>query len=101
MDTHLIPFFQSFGNKTRLEIINLLAREPLTVTEIYEKLHLEQSRVSHNLRFLEENGVVVAWKFGNWRKYSLNKDIVTPMLALAQSHISNQKKSKIQKVVPF
>ncbi len=101
MVTHLIPFFQSFGNRTRMEIIHLLKKGPLTVTEIYERLGLEQSRVSHNLRFLEKTGVVIAWKFGNWRKYSLNKEIVSPLMHLVEHHVHNLKKNRIEKTVSF
>ncbi|MEK6946219.1 MAG: metalloregulator ArsR/SmtB family transcription factor [Nanoarchaeota archaeon] len=51
-------FFKAFSNETRLDIINLLKSKPLTVSEICEKTGFEQSRVSHNLRCLQNCGFV-------------------------------------------
>ena len=66
-------FFKAFSNETRLKIIDLLKEGALTVTEICEKTGFEQSRVSHNLKCLENCGFVIAEQNGKWRKYSLDK----------------------------
>jgi len=84
-------FFKAFSNRTRFEIINLLKKESLTVTEICAKLDFEQSRVSHNLKCLENCGFVNVKSNGKYRKYSLDKKTVSPMLKLLDNHSKNYK----------
>ena len=87
-----ILFFKAFSNKTRLGIINLLKSKPLTVTEICKKLGFEQSRVSHNLSFLESCGFVVAERDGKWVKYSLEKKIILPIVKMFGAHTKKYEK---------
>jgi len=85
-------FFKAFSNQTRYKIINLLQKKPLTVGEIAQKLDFEQSRVSHNLRCLEQCGFVSIEKNGNFRKYALDEATILPMLALVNDHFQKYKK---------
>jgi len=85
-------FFKAFSNQTRYKIINLLQKKPLTVGEIAQKLNFEQSRVSHNLRCLEQCGFVSVEKNGNFRKYALDKETIVPMLLLVKGHLKKYKK---------
>ena len=80
-------FFKAFSNQTRLEIIFLLVKGPLTVTEICEKTGFEQSRVSHNLKCLEHCGFVEVKQKGIFREYSLDKEIIMPMIKLFDKHV--------------
>ena len=81
-------FFKAFSNQTRLEIIDLLKDGPLTVTDICEKLSFEQSRVSHNLKCLENCGFVNSEQNGKWKKFSLDEETVLPIVNLFDNHIS-------------
>ena len=85
-------FFKAFSNKTRLEIIQLLRKKPLTVTEICEKTGFEQSRVSHNLGCLENCGFVKVTPNGNFRKYALDDETIIPIVNLFEKHIEKYKK---------
>ncbi len=85
-------FFKAFSNYTRLEIIKLLRRKPLTVTEICEKTGFEQSRVSHNLRCLEHCGFVKVTPNGNFREYALDDETIIPIVDLFEKHIRKYKK---------
>lgn len=85
-------FFKAFSNQTRLEIINLLRKMPMTVTEICEKTGFEQSRVSHNLRCLEYCGFVKITQNGNFRKYALDEETIIPIVDLFEKHIKKYKK---------
>ncbi|MBI2449042.1 winged helix-turn-helix transcriptional regulator [Candidatus Pacearchaeota archaeon] len=84
-------FFKAFSNYTRLEIIQLLRKKPLTVTEICEKTGFEQSRVSHNLRCLEHCGFVKVTQNGNFREYSLDEETIIPIVDLFDKHIRKYK----------
>jgi DNA-binding transcriptional ArsR family regulator len=85
-------FFKAFSNKTRLELIHLLRKKPLTVTEICKKTDFEQSRVSHNLKCLENCGFVSKENEGNFRRYSLDKETIIPIVELFEKHIKKYKK---------
>ena len=84
-------FFKAFSNKTRLEIIQLLKKKPLTVTEICNKTGFEQSRVSHNLKCLENCGFVTVTPNGNFRKYELDTETIVPIIDLFEKHIKKYK----------
>jgi len=84
-------FFKAFSNQTRLEIIQLLRRKPLTVTEICKKTGFEQSRVSHNLKCLEHCGFVKITPNGNFRKYTLDDETIVPLIDLFEKHIQRYK----------
>ena len=96
MDNLYRLFFKAFSNKTRLEIIQLLKKKSLTVTEICNKSGFEQSRVSHNLRCLENCGFVKVTPDGNFRKYALDKETIIPIVDLFEKHINKYKK-RLQK----
>ena len=85
-------FFKAFSNRTRLEIINLLKKKQLNVMEICKKTGFEQSRVSHNLKCLENCGFVIVTKDGNYRKYTLDKETIVPIVDLFEKHIKKYKK---------
>ncbi len=85
-------FFKAFSNKTRLEIIQILRKKPLTVTEICNKTGFEQSRVSHNLKCLENCGFVKVTPNGNFRKYELDAGTIIPIVDLFEKHIRKYKK---------
>ena len=86
MNIHKL-FFKAFSNETRLAIIQLLKTKSLSVGEISAELDFEQSRVSHNLRCLEQCGFVQVESKGNFRIYSLDKETMLPVLKLFDAHI--------------
>ena len=90
-DLHRL-FFKAFSNKTRLEIIELLRKKPLTVTDICLKTGFEQSRVSHNLRCLENCGFVTITNEGNYRRYALDQETIVPIIDLFEKHIKKYEK---------
>ncbi len=80
-------FFKAFSNNTRFEIINLLKKRPENVKEIGKKLGFEQSRVSHNLKCLEDCGFITAKQNGKQRIYELDKKHMIPILKNMEEHI--------------
>jgi len=84
-------FFRALSNKTRFEIIQLLRKEPLDVTSISKRLGFEQSRVSHNLKCLENCGFVVARRNGKNKVYYLDKEYIIPILDEIDKYIEQYK----------
>jgi DNA-binding transcriptional ArsR family regulator len=80
-------FFKALSNKTRFEIIKLLVNDSQNVSEICSKLGYEQSRVSHALSCLYDCGFVeYEWIKGK-KHYSLDKELVLPILNIIDDHI--------------
>jgi DNA-binding transcriptional ArsR family regulator len=80
-------FFKALSNETRFGIVDLLRNGPHHVSEIVEKLDVEQSRVSHNLACLLNCGFVL-WQWqGKNKVYRLNPDLL-PVLAGIEKHLA-------------
>ena len=71
--------FSILADRTRLSILSELEKEAGTVSEIQERLGIEQSLASHQLRTLRESGFVEK----NGRKFEINGKIM-PLLEAAE-----------------
>ena len=69
----LIRIYECFCDRTRLRILNLLARTPLCVCHFQEILSEPQVKISKHLAYLREREMVVAERQQNWMIYSLPK----------------------------
>jgi ArsR family transcriptional regulator, arsenate/arsenite/antimonite-responsive transcriptional repressor len=78
MDTPQITFAKILADETRLEIINLLCCQWLTVNEVVERLSrkVSQPTVSHHLKELEQANLVQMRQEGKYRHYTLNHEEV-------------------------
>jgi DNA-binding transcriptional ArsR family regulator/YHS domain-containing protein len=63
--------FKALANSRRIEIVNLLRQEPLTVGEIYAMLDLPQANVSQHLQVLRKNGILKIDKKGKRVFYTI------------------------------
>ena len=75
LDSFRSRIFRVLGDENRLRIIEALFDEPKNVTQISEALGADQSLVSHHLRALREEGLVLSTRFGKEAIYSLSEDI--------------------------
>jgi DNA-binding transcriptional ArsR family regulator len=75
------PVFRALGDPVRLEIVLLLVREPRTVKQLQAALNLSQALVSHHLRLLREQDIVVATAHGRSNVYEV---CVPPLACLTQ-----------------
>jgi DNA-binding transcriptional ArsR family regulator len=79
-------FFKALSNETRFAIVHLLRSGPHHVSEIVDKLGVEQSRVSHNMACLLNCGFV-EWEWNGKNKvYRLNPGL-HPILAGIEKHL--------------
>ena len=81
-------FFQTLGNKARLEIIYALRDGSKNVSELTKKLPYKQSTISHNLKKLVTCEFVRIQRKGLYHYYSLNKETMVPLLKLMDKHIN-------------
>ena len=80
-------FFETIGNKLKLEIILKLKKKDTYVNELSASLNQERSKVSHALRSLLDCGFIFAKKVGKRRIYYINSETIIPLLKLADKHI--------------
>jgi DNA-binding transcriptional ArsR family regulator len=81
-------FFSKLSNPLRIKIISSLDEKPKSVSELSEKLSIEQSKLSHALKELKGCNIVNVEKKGKQRIYSLSKTII-PILRLIECHSKN------------
>ena len=63
--------FSVLSEQNRLDIVELLYKNPYTVNEIVDRLRLNQPQVSKHLKVLADAGVVDVHPVKNKRVYSL------------------------------
>lgn len=78
--------FKALAEPTRIRILYLLSQRECSVTEIADRLSLEQSAVSHQLRFLKDINLVKARRSGKIIYYSEKDEHVMNLLAQTIDH---------------
>ena len=77
--------FKALGDPARVKIVNLLARSdtPVCACEFEPALGLSQPTVSHHLKKLTDAGLLEREQRGKWAYFSLNRDAVDKLAAVA------------------
>jgi ArsR family transcriptional regulator len=77
--------FKTLGDPARVRAVNLLASssEPVCMCELIEPLGLSQPTVSHHMKKLLEAGLVEREQRGKWAYFSLRRDAVEKLAAVA------------------
>ena len=71
MSVDLISFYSCLCDRTRLRILNLLAKGPLCVCHVQTILGDSQVKISKHLAYLKQHGLVEVTREANWRIYRL------------------------------
>jgi ArsR family transcriptional regulator, arsenate/arsenite/antimonite-responsive transcriptional repressor len=77
--------FKALGDPARVRIVNLVvaARGELCACDLYDELGLSQPTVSHHLKKLTEAGLLEREQRGKWAYFSLRRDAVEKLAAVA------------------
>ena len=77
--------FKALGDPARVRIVNLLATagEPVCACNLYEPVGLTQPTVSHHLKKLVDVGLLEREQRGKWAYFSLKRDAVEKLAAVA------------------
>lgn len=71
---HCAESLKSVAHPVRMAIVDLLGlKGPLTVTQIYESLSIEQAVASHHLGILKHRGLLSSERDGKNTRYALEK----------------------------
>ena len=76
----VVCFFSVFADYTRVRILSALAISELCVTDLSRILQINQTTVSHQLRFLKSAGIVCSRRQGKIIFYTLTSDAVNDVL---------------------
>ena len=76
----IVCFFSVFADYTRVKILTALAISELCVTDISRILQINQTTVSHQLRFLKSAGMVTSVRQGKIVFYSLANDSINDVI---------------------
>lgn len=76
----LVRFFSIFSDSTRLRILSALAISEMCVTDISRVLDINQTTVSHQLRYLKDAGMAKMQRRGKIIFYSLSNEVVNDVL---------------------
>lgn len=84
----LADLFKVFSDSTRIKILYNLMEGELNVGEIAEKLQMNQSAVSHQLKELKQSDLVKVRRDGKSMYYSLADDHVESIIKIGLEHIT-------------
>ena len=76
----IVCFFSVFADYTRVKILSALAISELCVTDLSRILQMNQTTVSHQLRFLKSAGIVKCARQGKIIFYSLADDSINDII---------------------
>lgn len=82
----LALYFQNFCDATRLKIMSALAMCDMCVSDLSNVLQINQTTISHQLKFLKTQGIVSSVREGKIIVYSLNEKKVNDIMYLAVSN---------------
>lgn len=85
----LSAVFSVLGDPTRLRIISSLREREMCVCDLAAVVGQSESAVSHQLRVLREQNLVVSRKDGRRRYYALDDTHVADLFGLALAHVSH------------
>ena len=79
--------FKNFSDSTRIRILYCLFEQERSVTQIAELLQMNQSAISHQLRFLKNSKLVKNRREGKTIYYSLDDDHVYNIISQGIEHV--------------
>jgi DNA-binding transcriptional ArsR family regulator len=85
----IAPVLKALSDENRLTILLAVADRASSVTELVDVTGLAQTLVSHHLKTLRENGLVVATPVGRSNVYSLCCESMTEPIALLSTLASS------------
>lgn len=83
-ERRMANFFKALGNEWRLLIVELLAEEPLSVSDLCARLNKTSNFISAHLQRLNLTGVLKYETVGKFHRYSINKEKVREILDSAK-----------------
>ncbi len=71
---------RAISHPSRIAILEMLNDCPMCVTEIFEKLGIDQATASHHLNILKDKGILIAERQGRKIIYSLKHQTISEII---------------------
>ncbi|MEA4987691.1 MAG: metalloregulator ArsR/SmtB family transcription factor [Anaerovorax sp.] len=71
--------FKVLGEDARIDILNILGKQELNVSEIADKMRISRPTVSHHMQVLKRAGIVSSRREGKEIYYSVNMTAFTSL----------------------
>lgn len=84
-------FFQNFSDVTRLKIISALSINDLCVNDLSAILNINQTTISHQLKYLKNQNIVCFKRNGKIKTYSLHNKFINELMDYAIESLSGLK----------
>ncbi len=75
----LSQYLKVIADSNRLEILDLLSCGELCACDLLEHFDFSQPTLSHHMKTLRENNLIVMRKEGNKNMYRLNKEVINDL----------------------
>lgn len=80
---NMASFFQNFADSTRLKIISALSINDLCVNDLSNVLNINQTTISHQLKYLKNQSIVESKREGKIIRYSLANRFINDIMDYA------------------
>lgn len=92
MDT----LFKAMADKNRRDILNLLKKKDMSVSELLKHFDITQASLSHHLDILKRANLVIAERKGQFMYYSLNTSVFEEMLVFFMEMFGKKSQKSIK-----
>lgn len=86
----LAEFFKALAHPLRVRVLDALREGPVSVSELREKLNVEQSTLSQQLAVLRSKRFVVTQRQGTTIRYQISDPAIWTLLDSARTIFDNQ-----------
>ena len=86
-ESRLAAFFMLLSNPTRMRMLYALMDVEYCVSDLAERLEMNQSAISHQLRLLRESGVITARRKGKQMLYSIADDHIRAVIHEGEKYL--------------
>ncbi len=83
----LADLFKVFSDSTRVRIMFLLNEGEMPVNDISQRMNMNQSAISHQLKILRQNKLIKSRREGKQIFYSLADEHVHTILEMGKEHL--------------
>ena len=95
-----VTVFKALGDKTRLEIFEMLRGGRLCACKLLERLNITQPTLSHHMKILCDSGLVIAEKSWKWTHYSIDGDVLKKLSEYLSETAEKRPKRRTHNAVP-
>lgn len=84
-----VIMLKALSDATRLSIVTMLSKENLCGCQLLEEFNLSQATLSYHMKQLQDCGLVSGKKDRYWTRYSLNKNVLLPLVRNFDNLVEN------------